>query len=754
MRNLILGCLLLLAFPGFSQFTVTGTVVDSATNEALSGASVILHQKHASTNKSGNFTFNEIPEGRAVILVSHVGCSDLSFPLYISSDTHLTLVLSHHIHVFDEVILYAHSDELEPDIRLSQKISSKKIDQIGAILISDALQDVGGVRFLKTGNTIGKPMIHGLHSTRLPVIIGNNTLESQQWGIEHAPEINPFTSGSITVIKGAGSLIYSGSAPAGMLLFETGGFDDSAYSRVLFMGGGSLFHANSGRLGLKLENYNPLTGVGNRLTFTADMNGDVASPNYNLGNTASRQYGASYNLAWSQDFLDLSIDANYFFQSPGILKASHIGNLSDLKRAYESDTPLINREFTFEIDRPFQRIQHGVLHAGMALEMQDSSMLFADYQFQMNHRQEFDVHDEGDEVALQLSLFTHQFHIRYDQHFREHWRQQIGVNMQGQGNIYRGSYFIPNYLRIEAAPYYSLTYEGKKSLIEAALRYDIQQFETFRNENGQTKTDTFNYGDYAAAISGWTIINEDLKLHFSMGTYFKFPEVNELFSDGLHHASAAIEIGNKSLKTERSYVLTVPVLYSHNRWKILIEPYARYFNNYIYLNPTGKSQLSIRGAFPVFEYTQTDVFFRGTDFDIKYHLLSNTLIELSGELIFADDIENNLHIYGIPANKLNLIIGQTRAQFSSLENIRMQLESSYVFEQKRVELQSDFVPPPEGYFIMGLRIDAEQKNIPMSYSLRISNLLNATYRDYLNRYRYFSDEAGRILNFTINYRIK
>ena len=73
----------------------------------------------------------------------------------------------------------------------------------------------------------------------------------------------------------------------------------------------------------------------------------------------------------------------------------------------------------------------------------------------------------------------------------------------------------------------------------------------------------------------------------------------------------------------------------------------------------------------------------------------------------------------------------------------------YVFEQKNITEEQDFVAPPAGYYLLGFRASAEKqfKSIRLEGHLGIENALNTRYRDYLNRQRYFADELGR--NFTV-----
>ena len=65
-----------------------------------------------------------------------------------------------------------------------------------------------------------KPVIHGLHSNRVLILNNGIRQEGQQWGSEHAPEIDPFIANRLSVIKGSGALRYGGDAIGGVVLVE------------------------------------------------------------------------------------------------------------------------------------------------------------------------------------------------------------------------------------------------------------------------------------------------------------------------------------------------------------------------------------------------------------------------------------------------------------------------------------------------------------------------------------------------------
>ena len=68
-----------------------------------------------------------------------------------------------------------------------------------------------------------------------------------------------------------------------------------------------------------------------------------------------------------------------------------------------------------------------------------------------------------------------------------------------------------------------------------------------------------------------------------------------------------------------------------------------------------------------------------------------------------------------------------------------------MFRQENITLEQDFLLPPDSYFLINLRTSFEyqiQSN-RLRFTCGIENLFNTTYRNYLNRQRYYADELGR-----------
>ncbi len=86
--------------------------------------------------------------------------------------------------------------------------------------LGESLKDITGVTVLNTGSSISKPVIHGLYGNRIVILNNGVRQEGQQWGSEHAPEIDPLIGRKLEVVKGASTVRYGPDAIAGVILVD------------------------------------------------------------------------------------------------------------------------------------------------------------------------------------------------------------------------------------------------------------------------------------------------------------------------------------------------------------------------------------------------------------------------------------------------------------------------------------------------------------------------------------------------------
>ena len=120
-------------------------------------------------------------------------------------------------------------------------------------------------------------------------------------------------------------------------------------------------------------------------------------------------------------------------------------------------------------------------------------------------------------------------------------------------------------------------------------------------------------------------------------------------------------------------------------------------------------------------------------------------------LLRGDDLSGSIPLIWMPANNLFTELEYSWGGKKWTKN-GIKVNGKLVARQNHYEPGQDFVPPPDGYFLLGAGFTTSRKlgRNDLDISFSASNLLNTVYRDYLNRLRYFADEPG--INFNIGLR--
>jgi iron complex outermembrane receptor protein len=223
-----------------------------------------------------------------------------------------------------------------------------------------------------------------------------------------------------------------------------------------------------------------------------------------------------------------------------------------------------------------------------------------------------------------------------------------------------------------------------------------------------------------------------------------------LYSNGLHHGAAAIEIGDRKLTKEIVYNVQLGIEYKSNIAKLNLSVFYNYFDGYINLQPSFPPVLTIVGAFPVFNYRQSNVQLYGFNGQMDIPITRYFAYTLQGSVLFADDLTYKKPVFGIPANRITQRLRFTLPIKKTAWKTFVELEGVNVSKQKRMANEDDYAPAPEGYFLLNGQIGLSKKmkgEQTMQLVVACQNSTNTRYRDYMNRFRYFADDLGR--NWTV-----
>ena len=264
-------------------------------------------------------------------------------------------------------------------------------------------------------------------------------------------------------------------------------------------------------------------------------------------------------------------------------------------------------------------------------------------------------------------------------------------------------------------------------------------------ENNVIIQPQFNF-DGVSWNSGLVVKPDSLhKILFNSGFAWRAPAVNELFSDGLHHGAASIEKGDRTLKAERAWNSVLTFSRTTKNVNIECSFHANYIRDFIFQEPGSTPQLSIKGAFPVFYFRQTNALISGIDLTGRVLLTRSIEFFVNGMYLHGENLIQQQPLIFMPANRVS---GKLKWNFNGRKKFLepfVQSEVSCVARQNRVPEGLDYKSPPSAYALVGISGGGKFKwgKQEISIFAGVNNLLNARYRDYLDRFRYFCDAPGR-----------
>lgn len=784
------------SFAQTCDFTLQGKIVDLHDDSFLDGATIILAgtDNAVLSDFDGNFKFSNLCAGTYNLQISHPACTTKVFTVDLDGDITETFKLEHHLEELNEILIKGNTYYTKAESVLENRISQETLDNNSSASLGDVLKNISGVTSLNTGNTVVKPVINGLHSSRITLINNGVRQQDQEWGAEHAPNIDLNTAGNITVVKGASALQYSGDALGGVVVAEPAPvtLKDTIFGKTILSGqtngrGGSI----TSSLTKSYEN-----GWFGRVQGTAKRYGDFEAPDYILSNTGLSERDFSINVGINKIKYGIDVYYSYFKNEVGILRASHLGGAEDQVSAINSEIPLVINDFTYDIDAPRQDVTHHLGKLSGFYNWDNIGKFKFTYDLQRNNRFEYDVRrdSEDDTPSVDLELTTHNLTLSLESDVSEVVTLKTGLVGNYQKNFADPSTgvrrLIPDYDQYKFGVYgiadIILT---DKWIAEFGARFDYTYMDVFKfyrssfwEERGYDLTfpdlviddlgtqvltnPELTFNNFSATAGFSYKFSDDYALFANYSLASRAPNASELFSEGLHHSASRIEQGDLSFKSEKAQKITVTFQKKSKRFSFAVNPYASFMNDFIVIEPTGIRQ-TVRGNFQVWEYRQTNARLLGIDTDASYKITDALNFTNKFSLVKGFDTTKDDALINMPAANLS---NQIDYKLPFKQTINIGLESNYVFEQNEFPENNfevflaetdtfetvDISTPPAAYHLFNFNAGTQfnlGSTSKLNLNLKITNVLNTSYREYLNRLRYYADDLGRnvLLQLKINY---
>lgn len=667
------------------------------------------------------------------------------------------------------------------------------------------LSAIPGVSMVQTGQHITKPMIGGLYGDRIAIVQQGTKLAGQSWGGEHGIELDPNIAGSFAVIKGAAGLRYGTGAMGGVVIVNPPPlpFGDSGISGQVNLDGASNGRGGNGSVLLEGS-----TGIGSPFAWQLQASykqlGNGRSRHYFLENSGMRSGNLSAALGYRKGRLNVSSYYSHFSTKEGIFLGSVIGSMADLLARLDAKGPFDPGSFAYSIEAPYQTVLHDLANLKLNYHLGQNQKLELSYHYQVDHRQEYAKRrsTRATVPVTDLRLKTQDLQGIWAAHFNNGWFVESGLALNAQQNyndtITLSNPVVPNFSQNAAGVFARARWQPAKVSWELGLRYDYLSFDAasrrylyrYYNKEGEIvpNYEVPDYPEPLTAKGGYVFFGGHRNFqhlsfiagaswhsahqwHFqsNLGLAWRPPNANELFSYGLHQSVSAIEYGDSTLKGEKGWKWISAVQHHDDRFDFEADLYFHYLTDYTYLMPTGRLESTNTGHYPVFNYQQTDAGFMGLDILFNYHfggVQKPFVYGFKGAWVRAEDLTNKKFLPMIPSDRYTQYFNwqfhpKGRRNSTWFTGIQYALTT----HQKRYESASDFAPPPAGYglwewqvgtsWTLKKRRDVVQKEkepSTMSVRLVVDNLFNKSYRNYLNRFRYYGDELGRNVQLHLSYQ--
>ncbi|MED5372069.1 MAG: TonB-dependent receptor [Myxococcota bacterium] len=677
------------------------------------------------------------------------------------------------------VVLVHAEDPDRESIQAQTTLDQQTLDSRSGEGLADTIEQVPGVYTAPTTSDTAKPIIRGHQERRLLVLYDGVRHESQSWGPDHATEIDPFSAGSIRVIRGPAGTRYGADAIGGVVLVEP-----PVLSTQVGLHGKALaaFETNGARpyAALRLDG---VSAAHPDWSFRVEGNGSYGSslkaPDYVLGNTASRSWNLGGAVGRRTERGGVVASWHHNALKAGAFYGVSTATPAEFLQQYENGRPVNAESWTAdpEIDRPYQQVSHdvGIVKADRSGPW---GSVVGRYAFQRNHRQEFStVRTTVTGPQYDFILRTHSLDLLYMPAARplgEHELQStLGLQGSFQENVYRGYSLLPNYRAFAGGLFTTQRVTLRRVDLEAGARMDGLFRATYLSEADYGKherRDTLStkvcelyssgarcpasYHAASASLGAQLhVVPQLLDLKGELSSTGRFPDADELFLIGAAPSFPVFALGAPDLETERAWTATLTSTLLLSWLRLEVSGYAQRIQDYIYfapdLNADGapRYEVTIQGTWPRYAYQAVDANFRGLDG--AFTLLPDRALSLeaTGALVRTADASTGAGLIGTPPDNLRLTLVGRPPPVGPFKAPELELGTLLVAEQTRVDPSADFAPPPESYALLNAGLSAEVG--PTRVSVQGRNLLDTAYRDYTSLLRYYADQPGRSVHVRV-----
>ncbi len=590
--------ILLLIFIGsfsniWAQYSLSGTVVDTKTQETLPGVNIYSPQlkKGTITDMNGHFAFDHIPLKEIVLQFSYIGYKPVTKKIiFKTKHQQIKVPMQEAVFEMDEVIVSTGANKLQKDnvMKVVHK-SAAAMNRKGIQNIMEGIAQIPGVSNLSTGTGIAKPVIRGLSGNRVLVYNQGVRLENYQFGEKHGMGIDAAGIAGVEVIKGPASLLYGSDALGGVIYLIPEKYAPKNSHAYNFS---SRFFTNT----QGIHNSLGVKASGKYWQYlirqTYKLNGDYQIPSgQRVVNSANHTDDIKIGIGYKKNAFGSDFRYNYNHTQNGIpLYTADEPNHYKFSGKYQDLTTN-----NFSLKNRFKVKQSHV----------KTNIGFSQVRRQLVKQAQ---------ASIDMQLRTVNADIKWYLPKMNRWEIIAGTQGMLQNNKNYGIHLLlPNAYIANAGIYTNINRSFETGAMQAGLRYDYHYIKTDSVDANRP-----GFSKQLSSITGALgfkkdLINDRMSLRLNIASGFRAPNLAELTSNGEHEGR--IEIGNPDLKNEQNMQVDLNWDYHTTHIEFFVNGFYNQIYNYIYLSPV----MQPMNMLPVYQYQQDDAYLYGGEAGLHFH---------------------------------------------------------------------------------------------------------------------------------------
>jgi iron complex outermembrane receptor protein len=561
----------------------------------------------------------------------------------------------------DEVIVTGVMRDRAPG-ELAQSVTvvgGDTLDRLRAANLGETLANQLGVSSSYFGAGASRPIIRGLAGARVQMLEdGIDSMDAATVSDDHAVTVEPLAAEQIEIFRGPTTLLYGSGAVGGVVNTVTtriptrapaDGFEgavevrgdtvaDLSSAALRLYGGSSRFAWHFDGASRESDDYD-IPGFASAAPEPGDIPGVLA-------NSAAESDAAAFGASWlgANGFLGLGLNSfDALYGIPG------------------------EEEDAVRIDLTQRRVdlRGGLMDLSGAIEGVNVRLGVNDYEH---------VELEGEDLGTTFTNDATELRVELLHRAIGHWSGAFGVQMGDRDFAAIGEEaFVP--------PVESATL-GVFLVEELDLDAWELSFGGRLESQEHTPSNALpSFDDDAASLSFGAVrsLGDEHSLALTLAQSERLPVVEELYSDGPHLATGAVQIGDPTLHPETAQHLDVAFRAEGDRLTWSVTGFRTRYDDFIYLADTGV--VDPVDGLPIFVYTQADAEFSGVEAELFVPIMAGDTGELDVRL-FGDYVRGEL-TSGEPLPRLPPLRFGARFQYHN-DRLLLGLEGTRHEEQDEI----------------------------------------------------------------------